>query len=93
MIGCGALLFTVGLSPTGCGDVDAAFDCQAVCKRYQQCYNADYDVAACRDRCRTAAKNDPEIKNKADTCEACIDDMSCLSATFSCAGSCGAIVP
>ena len=85
-------LFLSFLSFSGCDTADAIFDCQAVCSRYRDCYNADYDVAACRDRCRTASANDPSIRDDADRCEKCIGDKSCLSATFTCASSCGAIV-
>lgn len=92
LIGCGGLLVGAALAPAGCGDVDAAFDCQAVCSRYAECFDKDYNVGACRDRCRVEAKNNPDIKNKADQCEACIDDMSCASATFSCATTCGPIL-
>ena len=91
--GFGALLLSATLLAPGCGSADAAFDCQAVCSRYADCYDADYNVSGCRDRCRTASKNDPDIRNKADQCEACIGGMSCISATFSCATTCGAIVP
>lgn len=92
MIGCGGLLLGAALTPAGCGDVDAAFDCQAVCSRYAECYDKNYDVGACRDRCRAEAKHDPDIKAKADACEDCIDGMSCAGATFSCASSCGTIL-
>jgi hypothetical protein len=92
MIGCGGLLVSAALTPAGCGDVDAAFDCHAACNRYAECFDKSYNVSACQDRCRTAAKNDPDIKSKADQCEACIDDRSCASATFSCATTCGPIL-
>ena len=77
----------------GCGAVDEIFDCQSVCSRYRDCYNADYDVDSCRQRCRTNSENDPSVRSAANTCEACIGDKSCLSATFNCGASCGAIVP
>lgn len=93
VVGSGALLLSVGLMAPGCGSAETAFDCQAACSRYAACYDDDYDVGACRDRCRNAAKNDETVRNKADQCEACIGGMSCLSATFSCAGPCSAIVP
>ncbi len=83
-----------GLSPNfACSDVDAAFDCHAVCDKYKTCFNASYDVSACTSRCRTAAANDSNYKDKADMCETCIDDRSCASATFSCTLECGSIVP
>jgi hypothetical protein len=81
------------LGGAGCDSVDAAFDCSAVCNRYRDCYDASYDVDACRGRCRSNAEHDSTARAKADACEACIGDMSCLSATFNCAQDCGAIVP
>jgi hypothetical protein len=77
----------------GCGTADEIFDCQSVCNRYHDCYNADYDVDACRQRCRTASENNPKVREDADKCEACIDDKSCLTAPFSCGDSCSTIVP
>ena len=76
-----------------CSTADEIFDCQSVCSRYRDCYKADYDVDTCRSRCRTASEKDPSVRSNADQCNACIGDKSCLSATFSCAGVCGSIVP
>ena len=76
----------------GCGAA-TAFDCEAVCTRYRDCYDSSYDVGACRDRCRANAEKDSTVRAKADACESCIGDMSCLSATFNCAQDCSAIVP
>ena len=81
------------VSPLSCDSIDTAFDCESVCARYRDCYDADYDVGACRESCRKRAANDPNVKGAADACEACIGDMSCLSATFNCGSSCGSIVP
>jgi hypothetical protein len=92
LVGSVGLLVGAALTPAGCGDVDAAFDCQAACSKYRDCYDKDFDVGHCRDNCRNAAKNDADIKNKADQCEACIDGMSCAGATFSCATTCGPIL-
>ena len=61
--------------------------------RYSHRYTGDYNVGACRANCRARAANDSSVKAAADVCEACIDDMSCVSATFNCASSCGTIVP
>jgi hypothetical protein len=89
-----AFLFTIGAAAgAGCDAVDNAFDCQAVCSRYQECFDGDYDVGACRSRCRDRSANDESVRQAADTCEACIDDMSCVSATFNCGGACANIVP
>ena len=76
-----------------CGTVDEIFDCQSVCSRYKECYQSDYDVGACRSRCRTASEKDPSVRSNADQCNACIGDKSCLSATFSCGAMCGSVVP
>jgi len=92
LVGAGCLLFSLAVSAPGCG-ADAAFDCQAVCSRYADCYDPNYDVGKCRERCRAASANDPEIRSKAGQCEACIGDKSCISATFACGVTCGAIVP
>lgn len=77
----------------GCGAVDAAFDCHAVCDRYKTCFDANYDVGACSSRCRTASGNDANYRSKADQCQACIDNKSCAAGTFACGIECGAIVP
>jgi hypothetical protein len=88
-----AALFAGWTAFSGCDTVDAAFDCQAVCERYRDCYDANYDVGRCRSNCRTASANDPTVRDKADDCEACIGPRSCISATFACGADCGAIVP
>ena len=97
-----ATLLTLGLGLSalagafafhGCGKADEIFDCQQVCTRYRDCYQADYNVDNCRSRCRSNSESDPSVRSAADQCEACIGDKSCLSATFSCASPCGAIVP
>jgi hypothetical protein len=82
-----------GFVAGSCDTIDTAFDCQSVCSRYRDCYNSSYDVGACRDRCRSRAANDPNVKGAADACQSCIDGMSCTGATFNCAGSCSSIVP
>jgi hypothetical protein len=77
----------------GCGAAETAFDCEQVCSRYRDCYQADYDVSGCRDRCRSRAADDSTVMSDAAKCDDCIGDKSCLSATFNCAPECGVIVP
>jgi hypothetical protein len=91
----GGLLFASGASvlSSGCSTADNLFDCQAVCTRYRDCFSSSYDVAACRNRCRSNSEADPSVQQKADQCQACIDDKSCAAATFSCTTECAAIVP
>ena len=76
-----------------CDSVETAFDCQEVCSRYRDCYDASYDVGGCRDRCRQNAEDSATKRAKADACESCIGGKSCVSATFNCAADCSAIVP
>src|SRR5687768_17183248 len=86
----GLVLAAAGSS---CGTAEELFDCQSVCSRYKTCFNQQYDVDACRNRCKENSEKDREFKRKADTCETCIDDRSCSEATFKCAASCGSVVP
>lgn len=86
---CGVGMFSL----SSCDSVDAAFDCQSVCQRYHDCFDKDYDVGKCRSSCRDRAANDSTVREKADTCEACIDEKSCTGAVFNCSPSCSAIVP
>ena len=71
----------------GCTQVAEKIDCTKVCNRYQECFNSDYDVDKCVDRC----SNNDDV-NKAEKCESCIDDVSCV-ASFACVPECVGIVP
>ena len=77
---------------TACDSIDAAFDCQAVCSRYKECYNASFDVGQCRDTCRANAEADDAKRRRADACQACIDGRSCTGATFACTDECAGII-
>jgi hypothetical protein len=77
----------------GCGNVEAAFDCQGICDRYKSCYDSSYDTGKCAAKCRDNAHNDADYQNKADACDDCIGNKSCASATFNCAVQCAGIVP
>lgn len=77
----------------GCDDADEAFDCLAICDRYSECVSDEYDVDECADRCEMNADEDANFADKADSCEACIDDRSCVEAAFPCAAECSGIVP
>ncbi|MDQ3034863.1 MAG: hypothetical protein M3Y87_20805 [Myxococcota bacterium] len=89
-------LFSFALA-LGCSnpvdEIDEEVDCANVCDRYRDCYDASYDTGACRDRCGTmtdAASGDPHA---ADACDACLDDRSCIEATFTCTSECSGILP
>lgn len=77
----------------GCGTIDAAIDCHAICARYGDCFDAKYDVAACEARCRSHSSSDSEYRHTANQCSACIDDRACTAATFSCGAQCSTVVP
>ena len=85
--------FGIALPTTACNTIDNALDCNGVCSRYRDCYNAGYDVDACATRCRDASSKDSNYQSKADKCDACIGPKSCIAATFQCAVECGSIVP
>jgi hypothetical protein len=87
------LLGSFVLGFTNCGEADKIFDCQSVCNRYKTCFDSNYDVGACRSRCKDKADADKTFQDKADACESCIDDKSCSEATFKCATECGGVVP
>lgn len=88
-----ASLFAFGvLAFFGCAPADNAVDCQGICNRYQECFDENYDVGDCTERCVDDASNEG-YATQADECDACIDDKSCTSATFNCATECAGIVP
>jgi hypothetical protein len=95
-----ALLVALALAAASCGPtrslvqaIDSAVDCHGICKRYQSCFSSSYDVGACERRCTDLAGNDPDARRKVERCAECITDKACTSATFSCALSCGAVLP
>jgi hypothetical protein len=87
------VMYSLALALTACGAIDNAVKCDEICDRYKTCFNADYDVPACATRCRSNSKDDTSYTRQVDICSACINDQSCTSATFSCASSCGNVVP
>ncbi|MGC4095249.1 MAG: hypothetical protein QM756_46470 [Polyangiaceae bacterium] len=90
-IGLGLVVASSALG--GCSDVKNTITCSEVCNRYKGCFDSSYDVSACTDRCKTRAGSDSDKQSQLDQCDACIEDKSCASATFSCATECVSIVP
>ena len=91
---CGVgLILGLAAGMLNCGTADELFDCQSVCSRYKDCFNSNYDVGACRSRCKDNADKDRTYRDKADACQKCIDDRSCTDATFKCTTECATIVP
>jgi hypothetical protein len=90
------LLLTLAVLTSHCAvvrTIDTAIDCDGICERYASCFNKAYDVSACTARCRKAARSEPDYRRKADTCNACISERSCVAATFSCLTECVSVVP
>jgi hypothetical protein len=73
--------------------IDSAIDCNGICQRYASCFSSTYDVDACAARCRQSAASDVDFRRKADTCNACISERSCVQATFACVSECVSVVP
>lgn len=86
-----SLTFALALSSPGCATVEHAYDCDQICGRYKDCFDANYDASACASSCRDKA-SDTAYGNKAEACQACIDDRSCAG-TFACVSECVGIVP
>lgn len=89
------LLVVIALS-TGCAVVqriDTAIDCNGICARYASCFDKAYDTNACEDRCKASARADADFRRKADVCNACISERSCVAATFACVSECVSVVP
>lgn len=93
-----ALTFAAGcaLSFSACNadeEIENEIDCQAICQRYSDCFDGDYDVSGCQDRCENDVDSGELTFNEVDACSDCIDDRSCASGTLSCATECVGIVP
>jgi hypothetical protein len=84
------------LSGIGCSSADAIknnFTCHDVCQRYADCFNANYDVSGCEDRCKNTADDSNTKQGLLDDCHACIGDKSCVGDIASCSSTCGNFVP
>jgi hypothetical protein len=88
-----AMALASAIAAPGCDAADRAFDCNQICNKYKDCADASYDASACADRCRADAADSDAYQDKADACQACIDDRSCVGAAFGCATECAGIVP
>jgi hypothetical protein len=73
--------------------VDTAIDCHGICARYASCFDKSYDTDACEGRCRDSARAEVAFRRKADVCNACISERSCVVATVACVTECVSVVP
>ncbi len=81
----------VCVAQSGCA-IENAIDCLGICNRYKDCYDSNYDVSACSDRCRSNSSND-DYERKVDACNDCLDGKSCAGATFACGAECSSVLP
>ena len=88
-----SLVAAVALTHIACDSIDRAYDCAAICDKYKTCADANYDDDACAERCRENAADSEAFEDKADDCQACVDDRSCAGAAFNCTPECVGIVP
>ncbi len=68
----------------GCDEVDEAFDCQAICNEYQDCYDASLNVDTCIDDCFDAIDADASLDTDADQCRDCIENAACTDISSEC---------
>jgi hypothetical protein len=85
-------LSVAACSSTGNAITDT-IDCHQVCQRYADCFNTSYDVSGCTNRCESKATDSGASMDDLKSCDSCIGDKSCLTATFSCTTECAGIVP
>jgi hypothetical protein len=81
----------------GCGEeideVTNTITCGDVCGRYADCFDEDYDVEACTERCENDTTPDEEKEAELEECHACLDGESCTDAVFQCTTECVQFVP
>ncbi|HTQ06682.1 MAG TPA: hypothetical protein VMI54_22655 [Polyangiaceae bacterium] len=83
----------------GCGSknpvnqIENQITCHDVCQRYSDCYDQGYDVSGCTDRCTNDSTAEQQKDDELKTCDDCIGDKSCVSATFNCGSECSPFVP
>jgi hypothetical protein len=73
-------------------EIENTITCADVCERYQECVDADYDVAACTDRCEDDASSSETRESRLEECDACIEDRSCVGSAFACATECAGFI-
>jgi hypothetical protein len=89
----GLWLFSACGSDNPINQIENKITCHDVCQRYSDCYDKNYDVSGCTDRCTNDSTAEQEKDDKLKTCDDCIGDKSCVSATFNCATECSPFVP
>jgi hypothetical protein len=86
-----SLFVAFAATAPACTEAENAYNCDQICDRYKDCFDANYDADACQSSCEDKA-DDAGFAEKASDCESCIDDKSCTG-SFACADECVGIVP
>ncbi|NUP13647.1 MAG: hypothetical protein HOW73_47030 [Polyangiaceae bacterium] len=77
-----ATVFVLGaLSVIGCRRKEEAEDneqdCVEICDRYSECFDANYNTAACERRCYDGADRSLNYEFQVDRCATCLTDLTC----------------
>lgn len=88
-----ALILCAMFAFIGSCDSETHVSCDAVCGRYQTCFDDGYDVEACTRDCEDDADRDPKFDEKIADCHRCIEGRSCAGGAFACLSECVGIVP
>jgi len=86
---CMTLAFAV--TAPACSTIENSYNCDQICDRYADCFDANYDTEGCQADCEDAAEDDG-FADHAEDCQSCLDDRSC-SGSFACIDECAGIVP
>jgi hypothetical protein len=87
------IALALGLMSCSTADkIENKITCSDVCNRYRDCFNANYDTAACSDKCEAEANTNQDKDRRLELCNTCIDDQSCTSAVYDCATDCAGII-
>jgi hypothetical protein len=89
----GLLIVAATFLGSGCRHIENAIDCHGICDRYKSCWDHNYDVDACTNRCEDTANDNKDYMRRADACNDCLGNKDCATATFSCVDECAGIVP
>lgn len=89
-------LLAAAIGFSACSDatdpVTTKIDCSSVCNRYEECYDENFDTDKCKDDCENLAEDSDVKQDQLDSCDDCMDDNSCQSATYNCAVPCGKFI-
>ena len=75
-----------------CGPIDNAADCDNACSTYANCYDSDFDVESCRDRCIDKSSGDEDFTKQVNSCDACIQTNDCVENVFECNTECDDVI-